>query len=640
MADDQQQYVEEIKIRQVRRQFADPEITSRIHEVPPEPRRSTGPAPRAGFESGLVFLFFAVVYAVVGYFMLTEGRIVSFISLDHLNEAYMVWWNDPPRLAALGLDASTFSSIVYMPFALIKPFATSLVALPVMSAIAAGLLMASLNNLMRVCGMNLGFRLVLLLLFGLNPMTVYYAGNGDPVILGMVMLAIAITSVIAWQVTDQTRHLAAAGLAMGLAVMVDYMFILISVGFLCAFMVIGAASKHDQGKLRASLLLFLTPVVYSLLFWCLLNWVLLGNPFEWISAQNGVIQVNTNGALQEVGTTFADSLGDLFTITLGTAPLALVVGILLIVVGILRRDAVSWALLFVGLAVAAAPVLRAVVADQADLLSLSYGLPIAVFTFGAVAALGRANDNWSAGVAVFLGLGLIAAIPLSWNVMGDYRYQNQEQAFTRWVEDQESQEGKRSLGGYQNGIDPELAMANYINNEIPQAKRSILVDPNFSYGVMITSGRPQNFFDRVDQGEDDWQAAIDNPWLWNEDHPDTQVRYMLVTTSRAGDQLAKKWPLAVEGGEAGMEPIFRTDRYVLVEISETRPADSAGGEDDDAPQTSPNPVTPVSPINPNGPSLTTPSEALDTTPTSPVPSTGDTVEPNNGSSSAPALEGE
>ena len=42
-------------------------------------------------------------------------------------------------------------SIVFMPLALIKPLATSLVALPVVTAIAAGLLMAMLNSTMRRC---------------------------------------------------------------------------------------------------------------------------------------------------------------------------------------------------------------------------------------------------------------------------------------------------------------------------------------------------------------------------------------------------------------------------------------------------------------------------------------------------------
>lgn len=622
---------EEVRTRRVRTSYVDPEVASSIGEVPPEPRPFSPDAPRAGWESRLVFALFAIVYGVIGYFTLTEGRIVNFISLQHLNEAYMVFWNDPPRLAAIGLDAATLSSVLYMPLSIIKPMATSLIALPVLSALAAGVLMASLNTLMRICDINLVFRIILLILFGLNPMFVLYAVNGDPAMLGLVMLAIALSSTVAWSVTDQTRHLAGAGLAMGLAVMVDYGYILVALGFLVALMIISATKDDDGLKIRSTLLLFLTPVAYSLLFWCLLNWVLLGNPFDWVTAQDGVIQVNTTGALQAITTDVGGSLGDLFEVTLGVAPLALVAGFLLIIGSFLKRDGAGWGLLIVGLCVAAAPVIRAVAADQADLLTLAYGLPLAVFAVAAVAWFGR--DGWGVVSAVILAVGLIAAIPLSWNAMQDYRFQNQAEAFTRWVDTQESQEGTKSLGDYTVGIDPELSMAEYINTKIPQKKTSILVDQNFSYGVMITSGRPENFYDRVDKGEQEWQATIDDPF--------GKVDYMLVTTSRAGDQIAKKWPTAVEGGEAGLRPVFRTDRYVLLSVSGTRPPSDDNGQQSTEPRTSPNPVTPTAPLNPNGPELTKPSDSTqtDVTPVSPS-SNGSTVEPNNGSSSAPALEGE
>lgn len=617
--------------RRVTSKYIDPEVASHISEVPPEPRPFSPDAPRAGLESGLIFAFFAIVYGVLGYFTLTEGRIVDFVSLSHLNEAYMVLWNDPPRLAAVGLDAGTFSSILYFPFSVVKPVATSLVALPVMSALAAALLMASLNTLMRVCDINLAFRVIILVLFGLNPLFAFYAGNGDPEMLGLVLLGVAMTSTISWAATDQTRHLAGAGLAMGLAVMVDYAYILIGVGFMLAFMVISVQKKDVGLKVRSTLLLFLTPLVYALLFWCLMNWVLLGNPFEWVTAQNGVIQVNTTGVLDSLGTDFGGSMGDLFEVTLGVAPLAFVAAIMLIIGSIAKKDVTGWGLLFVGLCIAAAPVIRSVGADQANLFNLAYGLPLAVFAVGAVAWFGK--GAWSPIAAAIIGIGLIAAIPLSWNAMQDYRFQNQAQAFTRWVDGWDSQEGKSSLGDYTVGIDPELAMANYINNEIPQKSRSILVDENFSYGVMITSGRPANFYDRADEGEDDWQAAIDNPF--------GEVSYMLITVSRAGDQIAKKWPTAVEGGQAGMRPIFRTDRYVLVQVSETAPPTGDQDTDTNTPSNTPNPVTPSSPINPNGPSLTTPSQSqTDVTPTSPVSPAPNTVEPNDGTSSAPALEGE
>lgn len=631
---------EEVRTRQVRRTYVDPEIASYINEVPPEPRPFSPEAPRATWESTIVFALFALVYGVIGYFLLTDGRIVNFVALNKLNDAYMVFWNDPPRLAAVGLDAGTFVSIMYMPLTLVKPLATSLVAIPVLSAFSAGLLMASLNTMMRNCDFNLAFRIVVLVLFGLNPMFVYYACNGSTEILGLVMLGVALSSMISWSATEQTRYLAGAGLAVGLAVMVDYGYMVIGLGFVIGFLILSATKIHDGLKIRSTLLLFLTPFVYALLFWCLMNWVLLGDPFAWVSLQDGVIQVNTTGALQAIQADFWGSMGDLFEVTLGVAPLAFVALVLLVVGGFVKGDSTAWALLAVGIVIAATPVGRAVIADQANLFDLAYGIVFAVFALAAVAWFGR--DGWGVVASVIAVIGLLVAIPLSWNAMQDYRFQNQAEAFTRWVDTRDSQEGTSSIGGYTVGIDPELAMARYVNNEIPQNERSIAVDQNFNYGVMITSGRPQNFFDRVDAGEDDWQSAIDDPWTWNAENPDDQIRYMLITTSRAGDQIAKKWPTAVEGGVAGLEPIFRTDRYVLLRVSEIRPAaDPNTGSS--RPRTEPNPVTPETPINPNGPDLTTPSQnPVDTTPTSPPQSSpsGSSVQPSGGDSSAPTLEGE
>lgn len=623
---------EEVRTRRVQRTYVDPEIASHIREVPPEPRPFSPDAPRATWESAIIFALFAVIYGVVGYFMLTDGHIVNFVALNKLNQAYMVFWNHPPRLAAIGLDAGTFVSVMYMPLTLVKPLATSLVAIPVMSAFSAGLLMATLNSMMRNCEINFVFRIVLLILFGLNPMFVYYASNGSTEVLGLVMFGIAVSSLVSWSVTEQTRYVAAAGLAVGLAVMVDYGQLVIGVGLAIGFMILSATKNHDGLRIRSTLLLFLTPFVYALLFWCLINWVLLGDPFAWVSLQDGVIQVNTTGALQAIPTDFWGSMGDLWEVALGIAPLALASVVVLVVGGFVKRDPAAWALLVVGIFVAAVPVGRAVIGDQASLFDLAYGVLFAVFGLAAVTWFGR--DGWGTIASIIAAIGLIAAIPLSWNAMQDYRFQNQAEAFTRWVDTRDSQEGTKSIGEYTVGIDPELSMANFVNNKIPQKDETILVDQNFSYGVMITSGRPQNFFDRVDEGEDDWQATIDDPF--------GKVPYMLITTSRAGDQIAKKWPTAAEGGEPGMTPIFRTDRYVLVRVASVRPSTDENSTQPSRPSNRPNPVTPTSPVSPNGPSITTPSQTgTSQSQVSPTQSTsGSTVEPNNGSSSAPTVEGE
>ncbi|MDQ2622358.1 MAG: hypothetical protein M3Y45_04880, partial [Actinomycetota bacterium] len=113
-------------------------------------------------------------------------------------------------------------------------------------------------------------------------------------------------------------------------------------------------------------------------------------------------------------------------------------------------------------------------------------------------------------------------------------------------------------------------------------------------------------------------------------------------------QLRKAFPQAIEGGEPGMTPVFRTDRYVLVEVSETRPAQRRSDGTGSVPQSTPRPVTPRRPANPEEggavvtPATPSPGEQDDTgtspaaPQTSPQPGSGT----GTGGTSAPQLEGE
>jgi hypothetical protein len=600
-----------------------------------EPRPIKRGTDRPRLETWLVALFFGIVYGVVGYFMLTDARIVDFDSLQVLNNAYTAWWNSPPKLAAIPLDVAPFDSLIYMPLALIKPLATSLVALPVATAIAAGLLMALLNSTMARCEFPTVLRFAFLALFGLNPMFVYYAGNGDPTVLGMMFAGVALLSLISWGVSHETRFLALGGLAMAVAVMFDYGYFLWTVGIALAILFVGSQEDEDEDRRRSALFVFLTPPVYALSIWILFQTALLGSPFGWISGRSGMIQVNTTGALDAIGASFGGTMADLGEVVLGIAPLAFLAVILLVAAGVAKRSGLAWGLLLLLVLAAAVPAIRALATDQASLVGLSVGLPIAMVALFSAAWVYRSQEGWRVGVAFVIGIGLVAALPLGWNAMREYQFQNQAQAFTRWIEDRETQEGTNSVGGYTVGVDPEVAMASYINEELPQNDSSILVDENFSYGPMILSGRPTLFADRADEGEGEWEEALDNPY--------GRVGYMLITISRGGDQLRKRYPEAVTGGELGMTPIFRTERYVLVEVSDVKPpAEAVARPGEVVPSPTPTPFTPQKPPDPSNPDVTTtvPGTAPESTVTptpAPAPTTGSGP---TGGATAPQIEGE
>jgi hypothetical protein len=532
----------------------------------------------------------AVIYAIVGYLTVVHGHVVQFDALDRLADTYMAWWNDPPKLSAIGLSLAPVGTLVFLPLALIKPLATSLVALPLVTAVAAGGALTMLNTLLARCEIGSGIRYAILALVGINPMFVFYAANGSPEALGLFLAAAALLALISWRIMDETRYLVGAGMAMGVAVLVDYTYLTWALAILLAIAFVGPGPRGGQAKLRSSLLLFLTPIAYAILVWTILNAVILDNPWQWI--ETGVAQTiaNVDPAVAQGPASLGPALGDLAETVLGVAPLAFLALPLLLVSALGSRDSLAWGLAGLLLLAAAAIVGDALLEDRADLVSLAAALPLAVASLAASAWLYRAERSWRGFLGILMVAALALAIPLSWNAMRNYEYQDQEQAFTRFLESGDSQEGTESLGGYRVGIDPELAMADYINDRLDPAKNSILTDSSFTYGVILLGGRPDLFVDRADLDEGAWMKVRDSPF--------GKVDYMLVASNGNTDLIGATYPSLELGAVPGLVPIFHTDRYVLLQVERAVPATAGAVSPPPAARTQPRLVTPELPLAP------------------------------------------
>ncbi len=90
--------------------------------------------------------------------------------------------------------------------------------------------------------------------------------------------------------------------------------------------------------------------------------------------------------------------------------------------------------------------------------------------------------------------------------MSTYTYQYEENVFLRALATGEDQEGNSGIGGYPIGIADERQMADYINDELPDDD-VILTDDAQSLGVMVLTGHPDRFFDRIDRGDAYWNAV-------------------------------------------------------------------------------------------------------------------------------------
>ena len=187
------------------------------------PKRRARPRRLGNFtESAVLFLVFYAVYALIGYRVVVDQHVVVLDGLSRLAHAYFAWYNDPPKLAAIGFEWPPLMTLVFLPLAAIKSLATSFAALPLTSAFFGAGLVVVLSRILSTFGMRPALRYPLVLLFAANPMIVFYATNGMAEIVYLFFLTVGLYYLLRWYRNGHPHVLGVAGAAMALAALARY----------------------------------------------------------------------------------------------------------------------------------------------------------------------------------------------------------------------------------------------------------------------------------------------------------------------------------------------------------------------------------------------------------------------------------
>ena len=515
---------------------------------------------RHRWETLAIFAFFGVAYTWFGYWLVVHQHVVGFEALDRLNRTLMMWHNDPPKLAAIGFDYPPLATLLVSPLTVVPALGRSLAIVPVASALCAGVTMVALNAMLRRGLVVTPLRYAVLLAVGLNPLFVLYAAGGSRHLMWIALVVVAVGALFAWYVTADIRFVMVSGLTFSVAALTGYSSLLWCA--IAALMIgsvltrLGARSDEVEGTTVG----FAAPTAYVLALWMVLNVLMLANPVAWIVEGRG-----TGGP--DLG--LAELAEQTARLVIAGAPLALVVLPALVFVGMRNNGFALWlAVMLLGavLAPAASSLLGL---SEAPML-MRNALPILLLSvIGAIWVARSVEERNSLVVAVLVAL-LVASVPWTFHAMRTYPFQNLEAAFADAVSTGESQEGARTLAGGTVGVASEQAMADYIRANIATSG-SILTDNAQTYGVMLLTGEPALFLDRVDRSDGPWREAATDPTGYD-------VRYLLLSTTE-GDLLSELYPDAVEGTDARLPELFSTPRYVLVGVPEGfvwDPADDPG----------------------------------------------------------------
>jgi hypothetical protein len=233
-----------------------------------------------------------------------------------------------------------------------------------------------------------------------------------------------------------------------------------------------------------------------------------------------------------------------------------VVAVALLLVALRRRDVMALTLFGCLLVNVVATVAIAVASQSAHIFELRFNTRAMPLALVGVGWLYRTASNrrgrlvvWGATAAL-----LLATLPLTWHTMGTYRYRLDEKAFVDAI--RTGQDQSRNVPG----VDPaaDRAMARFILGHVPRRSNTILTDDAQTFGVILFTGRPALFLDRIDHG--------DGRWLEAAAQPRGRVRYLLLS-SIDSDLLRRAYP-HVYGSETGkgLRLVHRTRTSKLFEI--------------------------------------------------------------------------
>lgn len=507
---------------------------------------------RRRWESLAIFAFFALAYIWFGYWLVVEKHVVSFETLDRLNRSLMVWHNDPAKLSAIGFDYPPLTTLLISPLTVVPALARSLVIVPVASALFAAGTMVLLNSMLRRAQVLIALRFAVLLALGANPLVLLYGAGGSRHFIWISLVVAAVGALFAWYVTADIRFVMISGLAFSVATLAGYSSLIwFAIGALMIGSVLSRLGARGE-EIEGTTVGFAAPTAYVIALWTAFNLILLSNPFSWITDSSDA------GASAGVESfTFLELAQYTGQLVLYGAPLAIVVLPALIFTGFRSNGFALWLAVMLAAAILSPAASVALGLTDAPML-MRNALPILLFAVIGAIWVARSSGTQNAVVSAVLVALLLASIPWTFQAMKTYRYQNLESAFAAAITTGESQEGARTLGGGTIGVVSEEAMAGYIRANIV-GKNSILTDNAQTYGVMLLTGDPSLFFDRIDRSDGPWQSAAKDPAGYD-------VRYLLLSTDTADDLLSKLYADAVEGTDPLLPEIFSTPRYKLVGV--------------------------------------------------------------------------
>jgi hypothetical protein len=253
--------------------------------LPQELRRrelAETPKPRK-FEAWVIFLCALVLnvsIAILFHFIWSIG------SMDALSTTgrgfFFLFCRESILVEILVIDPPlpTFLQVVLIP--VLNFFGISSFAGPLLSAIFGALSLVILNRILLMLRLPEGYRWLLVALTGFFPVFLYASAVGSVEILYAFVILVIIYGALQIRRNQMAFLICGFGLTFGF--LVHYEIISLMIGVIIALIIFKWKVNDDwQHELEGWMLAFLTPPVYGIMLWTILNWMNVDSPIYFLN---------------------------------------------------------------------------------------------------------------------------------------------------------------------------------------------------------------------------------------------------------------------------------------------------------------------------------------------------------------------
>ncbi|WP_282777915.1 glycosyltransferase family 39 protein [Nocardia sp. CC201C] len=512
-----------------------------------------------------VFATASPLYLITGWLVTAGHGYLMGDALSRVSAAQAALFSRDPHLSAIGFVFTPLTALAQLPAVALSPLLPGLTTWGLSGVLMTALFMGGAVTTVHGIGTDRGapawLTLAVTVLFALNPMIVFYGGNGMSEALFLFCLCWAIRRLMRWVRTDGAHDLTACGIALGLGYLTRY-DALAPAAAAGAF--VGAYTLwRRRGEARRwwaaamDVCLVLAPVGLAFFVWAATSWLITGQAFQQFTSQYG----NTAILEQSGATAAGDSVAALeysvaAMLVLGPAlPLLVPVAGAL---GVRRRDLqVLVPMLLCGAVLAFQTLSYATGSTFAFLRFYIAAIPlVAVLTLLLAPARGqppsrRLGEHAAAvpmpravpvAALVATVLVLAASLPLTTLGMNSSRLAVQEYAlgavlFPRPDNASERYADQRRIAAtFTTG----RKLARYLDSlRLPPG--AVLMDTVYGFSVVVASERPDQF---VVPSDRDFVRILNRP-------AERGVRYILAvppTGRGASDAVNRRYPTMFENG--------------------------------------------------------------------------------------------